>query len=112
MRHKDVIEKYTRHKGLWTDENSLFAVGEQAAYEWQLDFQAMKWALERIINFLEVAKKHDYFTGTLQIAKYELLNRIASASCPSNLKDEYKTINNCPLKDKCKCLQGVSTNGS
>ena len=44
MRHKDVIEKYTRHKGLWiwTDEKSLFAVGEQAAYEWQLDFHILK----------------------------------------------------------------------
>ena len=65
----------------------------------------------------ETKKENEVKTETETVVKYspkknELLNRIATASCPSNLKDEYKTINNCPLKDKCKCLQGVPTNGS
>ena len=111
MRHDDIRKKYTRHGGMWRDDNKLFAVGEQMQYEWEQDFIAMRWALERIINFLEVAQKNDYFTGTLHIAKEELLNRISKYSCPSNLKDEYKTKEKCPLKDGCKCLQGVSENG-
>jgi hypothetical protein len=105
MRSKDVQAKYTSHGGAWNDENKLFIVGEQMAYEWEQDFIAMKWALERIDEFLQVAKKHDYFTGTLHIAKDELLNRISKYSCPTNLKEEYKTKEKCPLKDGCKCLQ-------
>ncbi len=104
MRHDDIRKRYTKNS-VWTDENKLFNVGEQMQYEWEQDFNAMKWALDRIDNFLAVAKKHDYFTGTLHIAKDELLNRISKYSCPLNLKDEYKTKERCFLKDECKCLK-------
>ena len=107
MRHDDIRKQYTRHGGAWNAESPLFAVGEQMQYEWQQDFNAMRWALKRIEEFLQVAKKHNHFTGTLHIAKDELLNRISKYSCPSNLKEEYKTIENCPLKDGCKCLANV-----
>ena len=110
MRHDDIRKQYTRHGGAWNDENPLFAVGEQMQYEWERDFIAMKWALERIDHFLQVAKKHDYFTGTLHIAKDELLTRISKYSCPVNLKDEYKTKEKCPLGDSCKCLANVEIN--
>lgn len=110
MRHDDIRKQYTRHGGAWNDENPLFAVGEQMQYEWERDFIAMKWALERIDHFLQVAKKHDYFTGTLHIAKDELLTRISKYSCPANLKDEYKTKERCPLGDGCKCLANVEIN--
>jgi hypothetical protein len=104
MRHDDIRKKYTRNGGLWNDKNTLFVIGEQMQYEWERDFIAMKWALERIDDFLQVAKKHDYFTGTLHIAKEELLKRLSEYSCPMNLKDEYKTKERCLLKDSCKCL--------
>lgn len=108
MRHDDIIKQYTRHGGAWNDENEIFKVGEQMQYEWERDFIAMKWALERIDDFLRVAEQHKYFTGTLHIAKDELFNRISKYSCPLLLKDEHKTKEKCPLKDFCKCLQGVS----
>ena len=104
MRHHDVTKQYTRHGGAWNDENPLFTVGEQMQYEWEKDFIAMKWALERIDDFLRIAEQHKYFTGTLNIAKDELLKRISKYSCPINLKDEYKTKERCLLKDDCKCL--------
>ena len=112
MRYNDIRKQYTKHGGLWTDENKLLLVGEQMQYEWEQDFNTMLWALKRIDEFLKVAKENNYFTGTLHIAKEELLNRISKYSCPSNLKHEYKTIENCPLKENCKCLQNVSVNGS
>lgn len=107
MRHDDIRKQYTRHGVAWNEENPIFAVGEQMQYEWQQDFNAMRWALQRIDEFLEVAKKYDYFAGTLNIAKDELLNRISKYSCPTLLKDEYKTKEKCLLKDGCKCLANV-----
>ena len=107
MRHDDIRKQYTRHGGAWNDENPLFAVGEQMQYEWQKDLSAMKWALERICDFLNVANERNLFTGTLHIAKEELLKRISKYSCPANLKDEYKTKERCPLGDGCKCLANV-----
>ena len=108
MRHDDIKKQYTLHGGAWNDENPLFAVGEQMQYEWQNDLLAMKWALERIDDFLKVANERNLVTGTLHIAKEELLNRISKYSCPSNLKDEYKTKERCPLGDGCKCFDTVS----
>lgn len=104
MRSDDIKKQYTSHEGLWTDENKLFNVGEQMRYEWEQDFNSMRWALKRICEFLEVAEKHNYFTGTMYIAKDELVNRISKYSCPSLLKDECKTKEDCPLSDNCKCL--------
>lgn len=97
-----IAEAYTKD-GLFNPE--IVAYGSQILYEMEQDLYAMKWALNRIDEFLQVASKHNYFTGTLHIAKDELLKRISKYSCPSNLKDEYKTIENCLLKEKCKCLQ-------
>ena len=107
MRSDDIKKQYIKHGGVWTNENKLFAIGDQMEYEWQQDFNAMRCALERIDEFLKVAKKYDYFYGTLYIAKEELLNRISRYSCPTNLKDEYKTKERCLLKDGCKCLANV-----
>ena len=103
-----IAEAYTKD-GLYKPER--VAYGNQILYEMEQDLNAMKWALNRIDEFLGVANKHNYFTGTLHIAKDELLKRISKYSCPSNLNDEYKAIENCPLKENCKCLQGVSSNG-
>lgn len=96
-----IAEAYAKH-GIFKPE--MVTYSNQVMYEMQEDLNAMKWALNRINEFLQVAEKYDYFTGTLDIAKDELLNRISKYSCPSNLKDEYKTIKNCPLKEKCKCF--------
>jgi hypothetical protein len=105
MRSKEIKESYIKHQGLWSDESTLFAIGNQLAYEWEEDFKAMKWALCRIDEFLKVAKEKGFFTGTLDIAKEELVNRISKYSCPSNLKDQFKTKDNCPLGEKCKCCE-------
>ena len=96
-----IAEAYTKD-GLFKPE--IVAYGNQILYEMEKDLNAMKWALNRIDEFLKVAEVKGYFTGTLYIAKDELLKRISKYSCPSNLKDEYKTKENCPLKDGCKCL--------
>ena len=76
MRHDDIRKQYTRHGGAWNDENPLFAVGEQMQYEWQKDLSAMKWELERVCDFLNVANERTLFNGTVNIAKEELLKRI------------------------------------
>lgn len=109
MRSKDVKESYTKVGGMWNNENKLFCIGDQMAYEWEQDFRAMKCALKRLKDFLEVANKQNHFTGSLNIAYNELVNRISKYSCPSNLKDEYKTKENCPLGDNCKCLKSKTT---
>ncbi len=100
MRSKDIKEDYIKTK-LFKEE--LFTIGDQMAYEWEQDFRAMKWALNRLKDFLDVANKNGHFTGTLNIAYSELVNRISKYSCPSNLKDQYKTKDNCPAGDNCKC---------
>jgi len=104
MRYDDIKKQYTKLGGAWNDQNEMFSVGKQMQFEWEQDFNAMKWALERIDDFLQVAKKNGYFTGTLYIAKDELLKRISEYSCPSLLKDEHKTKDRCILKDGCKCF--------
>ena len=102
MRHDDIRKKYTRHGGLWKDENKLFTVGEQMQYEWEQDFITMRWAIDYLINGGVSGK---------QLALDVLLKRVSEHSCPSNKKEQYKTKENCPLKDGCKCLHGVSLNG-
>jgi hypothetical protein len=54
----------------------------------------MKWAIDYLMN------------GGLSgpyLALRVLLNRVSEHSCPSNLKDEHKTKDKCPLKNNCKC---------
>ncbi len=102
MRSQDVKNSYVE-TGVWNNESESLKIGSQMAYEWEQDFNAMKWALKRISEFLEVAKKNNHFTGTLHIAQRELLVRMGEYSCPSNLKEQYKKVENCPLKEKCKC---------
>lgn len=101
MRSKEIKESYV-NGGVFKD-GELFNIGDQMAYEWEQDFRAMKWAVKRLQEFLDVANAKGHFTGTLNIAYNELVNRISKYSCPSNLKDEYKTKENCPLGENCKC---------
>lgn len=99
MRHEDVRNKYTRHGTPWTNENELFVVGEQMAFEWEKDFIAMKQAIDYLLN------------GSVQGKNFAfdvLVKRISESSCPSALKEHLRTKENCPLKDKCKCSQPVS----
>lgn len=102
-RWEDVKKNYTNHQGLWEEGNELFLIGDQLKYEWEQDFITMKWALKRISEFLKVANEKGIYTGTLNIARNELMNRISKHSCPSNLKQEYKTKDNCPLGASCQC---------
>ena len=94
MRYEDIRKKYTRHGGLWTDENKLFAVGEQMQYEWEQDFIAMRWSIDYLVNGGKSGPRLE-----LNV----LLKRVSEFSCPCNLKDEYKTSEKCPLKNNCKC---------
>ena len=99
MRYEDVRQKYTRHGKPWTDENKLFVVGEQMAFEWEKDFIAMKQAIDYLLNGGVQGKNFAFNV---------LVKRISESSCPSNLKEHLRTKENCPLKDKCKCSQPVS----
>lgn len=103
----DVKNSYV-NTGFWKQDSDTFKIGTQMLYEWQKDFQAMKFTLNRLHEFLEVANEKGYFTGTLNIAYNDLLNRVSEYSCPSNLKEHLRTKENCLLKDKCKCSQPVS----
>lgn len=98
-RAEEIADRYIEH-GF---NPEIVACGKQMLYEMQMDLRAMRWALKRITEFLEVAEENKYFVGTLHIAKDELLKRISEYSCPNSLKDHLKTAENCPLKDKCKC---------
>ncbi len=103
-RIEEIADAYTKD-GLFKPE--IVAYGNQILYEMEKDLSAMKWALERICDFLKVANERNLFTGTLHIAKDELLKRISKYSCPANLKDKYKTKERCPLGDGCKCLENA-----
>lgn len=105
MRSDDIKMAY---KGLIKE--SALTVDGQMAYEWERDFSIMQWALKRVSEHLEVCKEKGHWAGSLYIAKEELLNRISKYSCPSLLKPEYKTKENCPLGDACKC--DVPSNGA
>jgi len=81
--------------------------GEQLSYEIQEDLNAMKQTIQRLQEYIEEYENRDdrlpYF-NSIEIGYRGLLNRVSKYSCPNNKKDEYKTIENCPLKDKCKCI--------
>lgn len=100
MRHDDVKKSYTQIGGLWDNENSMFQIGSQMKYEWEQDFIAMKQAVDYLLNGGVQGKNFAFDV---------LVKRISEYSCPSNLKEQYKTKEKCPLKHKCKC-NGTGTN--
>lgn len=104
-----IAESYLK-TGLFKPE--LVAYGNQILYEFEQDFIAMKWALYRMQNFLECKQKYprEHVAGDndIEIGFRDLLKRVSEYNCPSMKKDEYKTKENCPLKDKCKCLNNTS----
>lgn len=103
-----IAESYLK-TGLFKPE--LVAYGNQILYEFEQDFIAMKWALYRMQEFLrckkEYQREHVAGDNDIEIGFSELLKRISEYSCPNIKKDKYKTKENCPLGNECKCLQGV-----
>ena len=53
-------------------------------------------------------REHAAWDNDIEIGFRDLLKRVSEYNCPNMKKDEYKTKENCPLKDKCKCLNDVS----
>ena len=104
-----IAESYLK-SGLFKPE--LVAYGNQILYEFEQDFIAMKWALYRMQEFLRCKEKYprEHVAGDndIEIGFRDLLKRVSEYNCPNMKKDEYKTKENCPLKDKCKCLNDVS----
>ena len=104
-----IAESYLK-SGLFKPE--LVAYGNQILYEFEQDFIAMKWALYRMQEFLRCKEKypreHAAGDNDIEIGFRDLLKRVSEYNCPNMKKDEYKTKENCPLKDKCKCLNDVS----
>ena len=83
----------------------LLTYGSQILYEMEQDLTAMKWALSRMKEFIEANEdKHLPNFDLLKIGYKELLKRVAEFSCPSNLKEQYKTKEKCPLKSECRCV--------
>lgn len=104
-RVESISEKYL--KAGFSPE--IVKYGDQILYEMEQDLITMKQILSRISEFLEYNKEKNVSCySSIQIAYNDLLNRISKHSCPNNLKDHLKTNENCPLKENCKCLQGVS----
>ena len=104
MRSTEVKESY---KSGFTSEKDL-SIGDQMAYEWEQDFIAMKWAISYLSEYFEYRNKtkttpHTFGDNTANQAFDVLLKRVSKYSCPSNLKDKYKTKEKCPLGDACKC---------
>jgi hypothetical protein len=104
-----IAESYLK-TGLFKPE--LVAYGIQILYEFEQDFIAMKWALYRMQEFLRCKKQYprEHVAGDndIEIGFRDLLKRVSQYNCPNMKKDEYKTKENCPLGNECKCLQGVS----
>jgi hypothetical protein len=103
-----IAESYLK-TGLFKPE--LVAYGNQILYEFEKDFIAMKWALYRMQEFLICKKKYprEHVAGDndIEIGFRDLLKRVSEYNCPNMKKDEYKTKENCPLGNECKCLQSV-----
>jgi len=98
MRHEDIERKYSHTVFV---DREIFKVGDQAAYEWEQDLTAMKWALQRMGEFLRIKKEtgRTFVPGdnAIESGYRELLNRITKYSCPNMMKSG----EDCQLKDYC-----------
>jgi len=103
-RAKAIAEKYLK-SGMFKPE--IVAFGDQIAYEMEMDKRAMVEAISRLTEYLEYRNRikdtHTFGDHDCDNALQILVKRVSEYSCPNGLKDEYKTKENCPLKDKCKC---------
>ena len=90
----------------------IVAYGQQILYEMEMDLKAMKQAISYLSEYIEYRKgvkdTHTFGDNSCDQALELLVKRVSEYSCPNNKKEEYKTKTNCPLKENCKCLQGVS----
>ena len=90
----------------------IVAYGQQILYEMEMDLKAMKQAISYLSEYIEYRKwikdTHTFGDNSCNQALELLVKRVSEYSCPNNKKKEYKTKNNCPLKENCKCLQDVS----
>ena len=82
--------------------------GSQIEYEVEQDLIAMKQTIQRLQEYIEEYENRDdrlpYF-HSIEIGYRDLLKRVSKYSCPSNLKERYKTKVNCPLKENSKCVK-------
>ena len=90
----------------------IVAYGDQILYEMEMDLKAMVQAISYLSEYIEYRKEirdtHTFGDNTCNQALELLIKRVSVYSCPNNKKEEFKTKTNCPLKDKCKCLQDVA----
>ena len=106
-----IAEAYTKNNF----NHEIVSYGNQILYEMEQDLKAMLWAIDYLSEYIRYREKtkttpHTFGDNSANQALEVLIKRVAVYSCPSNLKDKYKTIENCPLKDKCKCLTPTPTN--
>lgn len=101
-RLESIAQSYLK-TGLFVPEK--LAYGSQILYEVEQDNIAMKWALERMKEFLD-ANKDEQPTHKkymmIDIAYRDLLKRVSEYNCPSLLKDQHVTQEKCPLGNLCK----------
>lgn len=109
-RVEEISNRYTK-SGMFNPE--IVAYGSQILYEVEEDLKAMKFAIKYLSEYLKYREEskttpHTFGDDDANKALVVLVKRVSVYSCPNSLKDEYKTKENCPLKEACKCLQGVS----
>lgn len=85
------------------------AYGNQILYEMEKDLEAMVQAISCLSEYIEYRKRtkespHTVGDNSCNQALELLVKRVSEYSCPNDKKQEYKTLDNCPLKEKCKCL--------
>lgn len=90
-------------------QESTISYSRQLSYEMEMDFRAVKTAISYLSEFIDYRNRnqetHTFGEHNVDFALECLVKRASEYSCPSNLKDEHKTKDKCPLKEGCKCVE-------
>ena len=101
MRSEDIRQKYLECKVFKDPEtDEKFMIGDQMRYEWEQDYDVIKWAIHYLTEYFEIgnpSRNHN-----VRMALKTLEKRALEYSCASTLKDEHKhkcNINFCCKKE-------------
>lgn len=87
----------------------IVSYGQQILYEMEMDLKAMKQAISYLSEYIkyrsEIKDTHTFGDNACNQALELLVKRVSEYSCPNTKKEQFKTKENCPLKENCKCIK-------